>query len=116
MTKFRILIESPRPYFAEIPYALWGQVNYDSEGDCVQPTDQNWHEFELENRETGQRVFILGQNKEFDIESKDPEIAARTCIYLLERCSGRILVDDPQRQVGNWSFIEAQQRTARVRS
>lgn len=116
MTKFRILIGSPRPYFAEIPYALWGQVNYDSEGDCVRPTDQNWHEFELENRETRKRVVIFGGNNEFEIESEDTEIAARTCVYLVERCSGKILGDDPQHLVGNWSFPEAQQRTARVRS
>jgi hypothetical protein len=39
MPTFDLFITDPRPYFAEIPYALWGEVNYDSEGDCGRPTD-----------------------------------------------------------------------------
>ena len=115
MSKYKILIESPRPYFAEIPYALWGEVNYDSEGDCKRPTDQNWNELELTNRESRQRVYITSNKNEFEIESDEPQLAARTAVYLLERCSGKIMVDDPRENVGDWSYPEAQERTARIR-
>ena len=116
MSKYRILIDFPSPYFAEIPYALWGEVNYDSEGDCKRPTDQNWSELELTNRESRQRVYITSNKNEFEIESDEPQLAARTAVYLLERCSGKIMGDNPRETVGDWSYHEAQERTARVRS
>lgn len=116
MSKYQILVESPRPYFAEIPYALWGEVNYDSEGDCKRPTDRNWAEFELTNRESRQRTFISSTNNEFKIESDEQEIAARTTLYLLNRCSGTIIGDDPREKAGDWSYPDAQKRTARVRA
>jgi hypothetical protein len=116
MSKYKILVESSRPYFAEIPYALWGEVNYDSEGDCKRPTDQNWTQFELTNQESRQRVFITGIKNEFEIESDESQLAARTAIFLLQRCSGKIIGDDPRANVGNWSYAEAQERTVRIRS
>jgi hypothetical protein len=116
MSKYKILIESPRPYFAEIPYALWGEVSYDSEGDCKRPTDRNWTALELRNRETREEVIISSAKNGFEIEADEPEIAARAAVYLLESCSGKIVGDDPRANVGDWSFAEAQGRTARVRS
>ena len=116
MTKYTILIESPRPYFAEIPYALWDEVNYDSEGDCKRPTDQDWNEFEVTNRESRQRVFITSTPDEFEIESDEPQLAARTAVYLLEQCSGKIIGDDPRENVGKWLYAEALERTARIRA
>jgi hypothetical protein len=116
MSKYKILIESHRPYFAEIPYALWGEVNYDSEGDCKHPTDQGWTVFELKNRETRQRVFITGIKNEYEIESDEPQLAARTTVYLKERCNGMIIGDDPLANVGDWSYAIGQKRTSRVRA
>lgn len=116
MFKYKILIESPRPYFAEIPYALWGQVYYDSLGNCKRPTDQNWTEFELENRETRQQVFITNVKNEFNVDSDVPQLAARTTLYLLERCNATMIDGDPKPHVGDWSFIRALERTARVRA
>lgn len=116
MAKYKILIESPRPYFAEIPYALWGQVPYNSEGNCKRPTDRTWTQFELDNRSSRERVFITGVKNEFEIESEKPEIAARTSAYLLKRCSGKIIGDDPEANLGDWSFTLAQERTARIRA
>jgi len=116
MSKYKILIESPRPYFAEIPYALWGEVNYDSEGDCKRPTDQNWTEFELKNRQSRQRVFITGSKDEFEIESDDTQLAARTAVYLIERCDGKIIGNNPTTNIGDWSYTEGLERTTRVRS
>jgi hypothetical protein len=42
MATHRLRLTEPRPFFAEVPYYLWGQVNYDSEGDCKSPTDREW--------------------------------------------------------------------------
>jgi hypothetical protein len=116
MSKYKILIEAPRPYFAELPYALWGEVNYDSEGNCKRPTDQNWSEFALTNRESGQRVSVTSSRNEFEITSDQPQLAARTAVYLLERCEGKKIGDDPGEKIGDWSYPEAQERTARVRA
>ena len=55
---YELEIKSPRPYFAEIPYYLWGAVNYDSEGDCKYPTDTDWTWLELTNRETDEFLEI----------------------------------------------------------
>lgn len=32
MTTHLLHLTSPRPCFAELPYYVWGQVNYDSDG------------------------------------------------------------------------------------
>jgi hypothetical protein len=48
----------PLPFFAEYPYYLWGEVNYDSEGDCKRPTDRAWTRLELANRATRVRLAI----------------------------------------------------------
>ena len=114
MSKYKILIESPKPYFAEIPYALWGEVNYDSEGDCKRPTDQNWTEFELKNRQSRQRVFITSNKNEFEIESDELQLAAQTAVYLQERRNGKIIGDDPKPNIGDWSYDEGKERAARV--
>ncbi len=42
---------SPLPFFAEYPYFLWGEVNYDSEGDCKKPTDRSWEFLFLDHRD-----------------------------------------------------------------
>src|SRR5262245_29193588 len=57
----RIVLErgrAPLPFFAEYPYYLWGEVNYDSEGNCAKPTDRAWTSLELKNRETRERLTI----------------------------------------------------------
>jgi hypothetical protein len=46
------------PFFAEAPYFLWGEVNYDSEGNCPRPTDRSWTELELTNRQTHEQVSV----------------------------------------------------------
>jgi hypothetical protein len=116
MSKYKILIKSPRPYFAEIPYALWGEVNYDSEGDCKRPTDREWTGLELTNRDSNQRVTITSSENEFEIESDDTQLAAQTAVYLLERCPGKVINSDPRANLGEWSFAKAQERTTRVRA
>ena len=33
--------EDGMPFFAEAPYFLWGEVNYESEGNCRRPTNRS---------------------------------------------------------------------------
>jgi hypothetical protein len=87
--------EDGMPFFAEAPYFLWGEVNYDSEGNCRRPTDRSWTELELTNRRTGEQVSVWRDPLEptgvgFEIEGDDH--SARLLAYLIaERTGGRIL-------------------------
>jgi hypothetical protein len=56
MANYRLRLTEPRPFFAELPYYLWGEVSYDSEGDCKSPTDQSWTWLDLMNRETREHL------------------------------------------------------------
>jgi hypothetical protein len=41
MSTHRLRLPGPRPFFAEVPYYLWGQVNNDSAGNCKSPMDRD---------------------------------------------------------------------------
>lgn len=96
----------PRPYFAEIPYALWGDVNYDSEGDCTKPTDRSWTWMYLLHRDTRARVDLSSDDPRdsaplrMTIRSLDPALAARTASFLIARCGGKAAGEDPRPLVG----------------
>jgi hypothetical protein len=111
-----LTIGQPRPYFAEIPYYLWGEANYNSEGDCRQPTDQQWTWFELRNRENREQVTITSKASQFHIESDKPELAARSALFLIERSKAMVEGQDLHRLSGSWSHLDALARTRRVRA
>jgi hypothetical protein len=113
MNTYRLQITAPRPYFAEIPYYLWGQVNYDSEGDCNRPTDQFWTEFDLTNRETGDSVAITQSSGLFAIEAS-PELAAQTTQFLISRCGAALVDGKPDKYLSDWDHDAALARTLRV--
>jgi hypothetical protein len=115
-TSFTLIIDKPRPYFAEIPYALWGEVNYDSDGDCKHPTDQDWTCLQLTNRETDQQLEITSAQNEYRIESEEPPLAAQATAFLKERTSATVRGDPPGSWVGSWTYVEANARTDRVRA
>ena len=79
--KLNLKIKNKRPFFAEIPYYLWGEVNYDSDGDCEKPTDQNWNQFYLRNRENSEEVIINGENSEFLIESDNEKLVNKNSSF-----------------------------------
>src|SRR5438270_201485 len=82
MAQFSFKLDRPRPFFAELPYYLWGQVNYDSEGDCKKPTDRHWTRMYLKHRGT--------------LEVIDIEQEAALC-YAIQRLSG-----EPARSGREW--------------
>jgi hypothetical protein len=116
MHTYSIALAAPRPYFAELPHALWGQVNYDSEGDCERPTDRNWSWLDLTQRDTGERVDISATSGIFAVTSASRELAARAATFLLERCDGTPAGPDPRPDVGDWSMTDALAATARIRA
>lgn len=116
MHTFKIRLTAPRPYFAEMPYALWGETNYDSEGDCKRPTDQEWREMELMNRKTREGISIISEGDLFEVSSESRELAARATTFLLERSGGVPEGDDPRQYCGEWKYDDAYAGTARIRA
>lgn len=51
------------PYFASLPYYLWGEINYDSDGDCNNPTDRAWSYLSVRNR--------INKSKHFSVAVSD---------------------------------------------
>ncbi len=107
-----LTINQPRPYFAELPYYLWGEVNYDSEGNCRRPTDREWTALSLRNRETGEVVEIARKDSQFTIESEVPHLAVPAALLLVERSAAQGELPD----TGVWSLADALARTQRVQA
>jgi hypothetical protein len=85
MAAYRLQLDLPRPYFAEIPYYLWGQVNYDSEGDCKKPTDRQWTWMDLEHRGTKEVIRIKHEDRTWLLQGNDDAVT-RLAFFLVERC------------------------------
>lgn len=84
MSTYRLIITEPRPFFAELPYYLWGEVNYDSDGDCARPTDRSWTNLYLKNRDTGDVVDFESEGAEWTVSGVGP-LAHRAALYLVHR-------------------------------
>ena len=81
----RLKLDQPRPHFAEIPYYLWGQIYYDSEGDCKKPTDRQWSWMYLEHRETGEVINVKRDDNGWVIEG-DRTATSRLTRFFVDRC------------------------------
>jgi hypothetical protein len=107
----RVRIAGPRPYFAEFAYALWGDVNYDSEGDCRRPTDRAWTWLEVTNRKTGAEVVITSDGEAFTVRSDDAELAARAAWFLRARTNGEwIDAAPPESDIDGDAMLARSQR------
>ena len=88
-TTYHLHITQPRPYFAEVPHYLWGQVNYDSDGDCERPTDRGWKSLYLRNREAGITLEVDCDDKgAWTVEGPGPD-ASRLARFLMDRCGAQ---------------------------
>lgn len=114
MAKCKLQVEQPRPFFAEIPYYLWGQVNYDSDGDCKQPTDRQWTWMYLKHRDTREVVEIKQVDGEWLAEGNDATLG-RLALFLTERCGAKTdaTPDEPRR---GWDHAGSLLRASRVAS
>jgi glycolate oxidase iron-sulfur subunit len=115
LSSYKLKIIRPRPYFAELAYYLWGEVNYDSQGDCERPTDRGWSYLILTNRETGEQIYVRGEQDSFVVRSPNSQLAARTAVFLSERTGGEFIEADPQEGVGQWNHHLALERALPVR-
>ncbi len=114
MSTHRLRLTQLRPFFAEIPYYLWGQVNYDSEGNCKSPTDREWTWLDLMNRETNEHLKIGGHGDTWVVTGHDP-LAARAAHFLASRCCGEWIGPAAVEQLKGWDHGGAAARAARVR-
>jgi hypothetical protein len=113
MAEYKLRITNDRPFFAELPYYLWGQVNYDSEGDCRTPLDRNWKWMELTHRETDEHLDIASDGNEWTISGPDPA-AARLAFFMLKRCNAENVGPYLEDQLRSWNHNEAAARATRV--
>lgn len=114
MPTYRLRIESPRPFFAEVPYYVWREVNYDSEGDCASPTDRNWKWLELTHRDTDECLDIRLADGAWEVEGPDPA-AARAAHFLIARCGAVPVEGNPLEHLGDWDHVAAMPRADAVR-
>ncbi len=57
------------PFFAELPYFLWGPIKYNSLGNSKIPKDKHWSVLDLESREDNRMLNIFlekNDNKKVD--------------------------------------------------
>ena len=116
MPTYELTLSGPRPYFAEIPYYLWGCTDYYTEGDCGRPADQNWKWLEVTHRVTSERLCVNQRDyAAWTVEGPDP-IAARTAHFLVDRCAAVALGVDPADQLGPWDADAARARATAVQA
>ena len=118
-----------RPYFAELPYYLWGAAKYASSGDAHYPTDREWHELGLVNRETGAILEVApvpgtGRRVILAVRAPDPAVALRAAYFLTWRTDGQTTprgatvvgtYRDLAPQITGWDLGAAIARSMRVR-
>jgi hypothetical protein len=114
MAMYHLQLDLPRPYFAEIPYYLWGHANYDSEGDCKKPTDRQWTWLYLQHRRTKEIIEIHRKNEAWVVEGS-AETAGRLAMFLVERC-GATPPPGPLEAGPDWDHAAALRRSSQVAS
>src|SRR5262245_24881079 len=114
MATYRLEPGKSRPYFAEVPYYLWGEVNYDSDGDCEKPRDRSWKELYLEHRGTRERVSItVDDDGAWLVNGEDPA-ASRAALFLAHRCGARLRPGQTPAAGDDWNHDAAFERAAEV--
>ena len=111
MAEYKLQVTNARPFFAELPYYVWGQVNYDSEGDCKNPLDRDWTWMELTHRETDEHIDISSHESTWSIKGADPA-AARLARFMKERCDGTY--DGAAPETHDWDHHAGMARAAKV--
>ena len=92
---FFVKTPNPRPKFNCIANFLWGkEVDYDSDGDASNPSDQNWTELTLEHRERlNERIDvdpILDNPLILKVKSENSNLSAQVAFYLAHTTNGEI--------------------------
>lgn len=128
-TELVVNCHTDRPYFAEVPYFLWGAVDYTSTGDARFPSDREWRELTLIRRDTEALVEITpqpgaGRRVRLAVRALDSTLALRTAYFLTWRTDGQTTLgpDQPLQahtdlaaRLGDWDYEAAIARSVRVR-
>jgi hypothetical protein len=84
----------PQPPFAEVAHHLWGEIDFDSDGNSERPADVNWTELTLTRRpKYDQRVDIDPISEVplvLKIASETPGLARRAAEFLARSCGGTL--------------------------
>ena len=113
MAEYKLRVTEPRPFFAELPYYIWGQVNYDSEGDCKNPLDRDWTWMDLTHRGTNEHLDISSDGTEWTVSGPDPA-AARVAYFIQHRSTAEPIGPAPEANLDDWNHQEAMGRASRV--
>src|SRR5262249_16575441 len=113
MSEYKLRISNPRPFFAEMPYYVWGRVNYDSDGDCKTPLDRAWTEIALTNGGTDEGLKVRSRGDQWTVSGPDPA-AARLTLFLADRCGAELIAGEPAAHAGQWDHAAASRRAAEV--
>jgi hypothetical protein len=128
-TELIVHCHGERPYFAEVPYFVWGAVDYASSGDAQTPTDREWRELGLVNRETGEILEMApvpdsGRRVVIAVRAMNPDVALRAAYFLTWRTDGQAgsgpdaaleTFGELARRLGEWDYKDATARSVRVR-
>ena len=113
MAEYQLRITKSRPYFAELPYYVWGRVNYDSDGNCENPLDRNWTCMELTHRDTDEHIDVSSEDGVWTVSGDDPA-SSRIALFLHDRCDGAWLSPEESPPMGDWNHQQAIVRTSLV--
>jgi hypothetical protein len=93
--RITVRIGGPRPPYDKLAKYLWGAVDFDSDGDSVEPGSTNWTELTLINRQDEtQRIDVDPISESpllLEIRSESEELAARTARFLADQTHGHIV-------------------------
>ena len=111
--RYLLRIKNARPYFAELPYYVWGRVNYDSEGDCDNPRDRSWTWMQITHRDTDEQIEISSEEDEWTVSGDEPA-ASRIASFLHHRCDAEWMPPAGPPSLFDWNHELAVERAARV--
>ena len=93
--RITVQLGGPRPPFDKVAKHLWGPVDYDSDGNSVQPESTNWTELTLINREDEiQRIDVepISDNPlRCLVRSESEELATKAARFLADETDGLII-------------------------
>jgi hypothetical protein len=106
-SRYSIRVEAgfrPMPYFAEYPYFVWGEVSYDSDGDCASPTHREWTRLWAQNRDTKDWIEVRSQlletgQKVVDCFGSSLVVVQRAAYLTALRTDGLVVEQESRRRM-----------------
>jgi hypothetical protein len=94
----QVTINGDRPDFRIFSVFLWGDDNFDSDGDSYNPASRTWTWLYMASREVQGQYFEIYQMSEspliFEVKSPNINIANRVALFLAKETNGQIISPD----------------------